>query len=224
MRRRMTNVLTLAVRNLKDSTSLNSSKKRKMAKKTCLTLGSARNRKRRFRSCEPEWPPPSSQRSVQEWKVSVCLCAVVLKEGTKKAANQSSGRLRFASVKGVKYNLIEWLAKPFVNTGGGTNRKETITLQYSSQNTQKQGQKEEKELIHFNILLSHKGGWNITTNVPLICVRFPILSFVCVFVPFPAFSPSPSPLLSFFWPNLSDSRHSLGVSQGTGGVEDGFWA
>lgn len=66
MRRRMTNVLTLALRDLKGSTSLNPSKKRKMAKKTCLTLGSARNRKRCFRSCELEWPATSSQRSVQE--------------------------------------------------------------------------------------------------------------------------------------------------------------
>lgn len=67
MRRGMTNVLTLALRDLKGSTSLNPSKKRKTAKKTCLTLGSARNRKRCFRCCEPEWPATSSQWSVQEW-------------------------------------------------------------------------------------------------------------------------------------------------------------
>ena len=74
MRRRMTNVLILALRVLKGSTSLNPSKKRKMAKKTCLTLGSARNRKRCFRSCEPDWHVSSLEWSVQESRVAKWEC------------------------------------------------------------------------------------------------------------------------------------------------------
>lgn len=73
-------------------------------------------------------------------------------------------------------------------------------------------------------------GWvlscrNIIRNVPeSLCdpsyalLSLPLFALSCFLLP-----PSSS-LLSFFWPILSDSRHSLGVSQGTRGVEEGFWA
>lgn len=76
----MTNVLTLALRDLKGSTSLNPSKKRKMAKKTCLTWGSARNRKRCFLPVECPGVLGES------------VCAVVLKAATQKPRTTHSNR------------------------------------------------------------------------------------------------------------------------------------
>ena len=136
MRRGMTNALTLAVKDLKDSTSFNPSKKRKMAKKTCLTLGSAWNRKRCFRSCEPEWPATSSQWSVQGWWVSVCMCSLSMKKRGHKGKRQHTSTrawnlAHFVCVcvcvcvceKGVKYSLTELWPQPCVNTDIQTGRK-----------------------------------------------------------------------------------------------------
>lgn len=148
MRRGMTNVLTLALRDLKGLTSLNPSKKRKKAKKTCLTLGSARHRKRCFRSREPEWPATSSQRSVQERR----MCVYVYfqwesghTKGTGQHTPPGAWNLQQLECERCEIQPDRLMSSALYKHRGRKNRKETIILQCWSQNTQNRERSERGE-------------------------------------------------------------------------------
>ena len=121
----------------------------------------------------------------------------------------------------------------------GKNRKETITPRCSSQNTQNRGQRGETRgpqtfwqnergpLIPSAVSISHNymatgwdlSCWNVIRNVPpSLCDP----SYTLLSSPLSALSSFSCPLL--LYPIPSDSRLSLGVSQGTGGVKEGLWA